>query len=116
MGYKAIIWDLDGTLLDTLQDLTNAVNHILEVYGCPQRTKVQIRSFLGNGAANLIAQSLPGKPEDPALERVLRDYLSYYAAHDRDADADRRVRPRRCVFAWLCSQRLRDGRRAYPAG
>ena len=78
----ALLFDLDGTLLDTLQDLTNAVNHILAVYGCPQRTKTQIRSFLGNGAANLIAQSLPGEPEDPAVETVLKDYLAYYGAHD----------------------------------
>ena len=44
MGYKAIIWDLDGTLLDTLQDLAGAVNHSLEAYSLPVKTKEEIRA------------------------------------------------------------------------
>ena len=76
-----ILFDLDGTLLDTLQDLTDSVNHILETFGCPTRTDREIRSFLGNGARNLIQQALPGKADDPDLDTVFSAYLAWYADH-----------------------------------
>lgn len=77
----AIIWDLDGTLLDTLQDLTDATNYILAFYGLPQRTMAEIRRFVGNGARNQMRLALPGKEDDPDLEEVLAAYQAYYAAH-----------------------------------
>ena len=46
----AILFDLDGTLLDTLDDLTDAVNAALSYFGCPPRTREQVRQFVGNGA------------------------------------------------------------------
>ena len=76
-----ILFDLDGTLLDTLQDLTDSVNHTLESFGCPTRTDREIRSFLGTGARNLIRQSLPGKADDPDLDTVFSAYLAWYAEH-----------------------------------
>jgi len=81
MKDTAIIWDLDGTLLDTLQDLTDATNYILDSYGLPRRTVAEIRSFVGNGARNQMRLALPGKPDDPDLEEVLSAYQTYYAAH-----------------------------------
>jgi len=78
-----IIFDLDGTLLDTLEDLKDAVNYALRQYGCPERTLEEVRTFVGTGAANLIRYSLPGKPDDPALEQVLATYQKYYAAHSQ---------------------------------
>ena len=80
-----LLFDLDGTLLDTLQDLTNSVNHTLQQYSCPTRTLDEIRSFVGNGVKHLISRSLP-KGDFP-LEQVLADYLAYYAQHNLDTTA-----------------------------
>ncbi len=78
-----ILWDLDGTLLDSLEDLKDSVNHTLEQYGLPVRTLEEIRRFVGNGARRLIALSMPGKPDDPDVDAVLRDYQVYYTAHSQ---------------------------------
>ena len=78
-----IIWDLDGTLLDSLEDLCDAVNHTLQQYGLPCRTLDEIRCFVGNGAKRLIALSLPGTPEDPDVDQVLADYQAYYREHSQ---------------------------------
>ena len=79
-----VLFDLDGTLLDTLQDLTDAVNHTLRLYGCPERTAREVRSFVGNGVEVLMRLALPGKDTDPAIGPVLEDYRRYYAAHAKD--------------------------------
>ncbi len=79
-----IIFDLDGTLLDTLEDLKDAVNHTLRLYGCPERTLEEVRSFVGTGARNLVRLSLPGKADDPALDEVLASYQAYYGAHAQE--------------------------------
>jgi len=76
-----ILWDLDGTLLDTLADLTDAVNYSLAQFNCPPRTQKEIRDFVGNGTARLIALSLPGKDTDPDPAAVLAVYKKYYLAH-----------------------------------
>ena len=79
----AILFDLDGTLLNTLDDLADAVNHTMEHFGCPFRTKEEVRQFVGNGALRLIRLALPGNPEDPDEERVLDYFRTYYAAHSQ---------------------------------
>ena len=76
-----ILWDLDGTLLDTLADLTDAVNYSLAQFNCSPRTQKEIRDFVGNGTARLIALSLPGKDTDPDPAAVLAVYKKYYLAH-----------------------------------
>ena len=76
-----ILWDLDGTLLATLEDLTDSVNHTLTQFGCPERTIEEIRTFVGTGARNLIAKALPGKDNDPDVDAVLAAYQAYYATH-----------------------------------
>lgn len=76
-----ILFDLDGTLLNTLEDLTDSVNYALAHYGCDLRTKKEIRSFLGNGAVRLIEQSLPGRDTDPDVQAVLDVYKAYYRTH-----------------------------------
>ena len=78
-----ILWDLDGTLLDSLEDLKDSVNHILMQYGLPTRSLEEIRSFVGNGARRLIALSLPGTPEDPDVDVALKDYQAYYQNHSQ---------------------------------
>jgi len=79
-----ILFDLDGTLLNTLEDLTDAVNYTLRFYNCPERTMEEVRTFVGTGAARLIRLSLPGKDTDPNPEEALKTYQAYYAAHSRD--------------------------------
>ena len=77
-----ILFDLDGTLLSTLEDLTDAVNYTLRHYGCPERSQDEICCFLGYGAKYLIAFSLPeGKDFD--VDAVLAFYQKYYATHSQ---------------------------------
>ena len=76
-----ILFDLDGTLLDTLEDLRDSVNHTLAQYGCPPRSLSEIRDFIGNGAKRLIALSLPGTENDPDVDEVLAAYQAYYKTH-----------------------------------
>ena len=59
MRYKAVIFDMDGTILDTLDDLAGSVNHSLALFEYPSRTRDEIRSFLGNGMIRLIHLSVP---------------------------------------------------------
>ena len=80
---KAVIFDLDGTLLDTLTDLANAVNAALEANGMPVRTIDEIRQFVGNGARNLLIRSVPDGLENPKFEKTLAAFRSYYAEHSR---------------------------------
>lgn len=79
----AVIFDLDGTLLNTLEDLTDATNAALEHFGCPKRTLEEVRSFVGNGAERLIRLALPGKAQDPDPMEVLAYFRTYYAAHSQ---------------------------------
>ena len=76
-----ILWDLDGTLLNTLEDLTDSVNHTLKEFGCPERTLEEVRTFVGTGAKNLMKKALPGKADDPDVDTVLAAYQEYYATH-----------------------------------
>lgn len=81
MSYTAVIFDLDGTLLDTSGDLTDAVNYALTRHGLPERTPAEVRSFLGNGIRRLVECAVP-ESADPALtDRVFEDFRAYYGAH-----------------------------------
>lgn len=81
MRYKAVLFDMDGTVLDTLGDLTNAVNHVLALYGMPQREKRDVAGFLGNGAAHLLAKSVPAGTSEETLAEMLRVYQPWYDSH-----------------------------------
>lgn len=81
---KAVIFDLDGTLLNTLGDLTAAVNHGLAACGFPTRTEAQVRSYVGDGVKQLIARACPSDADETARAAVLEAYLPYYAAHNAD--------------------------------
>lgn len=78
-----ILWDLDGTLLETLEDLADATNYALGQYGCPPRTLDEVRRFVGNGAARLIRLALPGGAADPDWKAVLETFRGYYNTHCR---------------------------------
>lgn len=79
-----IIFDLDGTLLNTLEDLTDSVNYAMEKFGFPVHTIEEIRSFVGNGAPKLIERSIPQGTENPSYEAVLAAFKEHYAAHCED--------------------------------
>lgn len=74
----AVLFDLDGTLLNTLDDLADAVNATLDHFGYPQRTVEEVRRFVGNGAERLIRLVLPG---DADVAQALSYFKDYYAAH-----------------------------------
>jgi phosphoglycolate phosphatase len=78
MKYKAAIFDLDGTLLDTLEDLTDSVNEMLRQNNFPARTPEEIRTFVGNGARNLIVKSVPAGTGDEQIDKCLSAYLALY--------------------------------------
>lgn len=75
-----ILFDLDGTLLDTLDDLMDGVNHVLAEFGYPQRSREEIRRFVGNGAARLIQLSVP---QNADWEPVHTAFQIYYREHCR---------------------------------
>ena len=81
---KAVIFDLDGTLLNTLGDLTAAVNHGLAACGLPLHTEAEVRTYVGDGVKTLIARACPADTDMATQEAVLAAYLPYYAAHNRD--------------------------------
>lgn len=79
--YKTAIFDLDGTLLDTLDDLRDAVNTALSAHGYPPRTREEICRFVGNGVRSLVSFCLPCGEETPDFEKILADFRAYYADH-----------------------------------
>lgn len=78
---NTIVFDLDGTLLDTLEDLTISVNHALSLYGLPQRSSQDIRRSMGNGIRQLVRLSVPGNLPENLFEEVFQCFRDYYVAH-----------------------------------
>ena len=73
-----ILWDLDGTLLDTLEDLADSVNYAMRECGYPEHSLEDVRRFVGNGARNLIIQAVP---QGADVDAVLETFREYYNAH-----------------------------------
>ena len=76
-----LLWDLVGTLLDTLQDLTDGTNYALRRFGYPERTTEEVRQFVGNGARNLLIRATEGGENVGA---VLAAFHEYYDVHCQD--------------------------------
>ena len=76
-----VIFDLDGTLLNTLDDLRDSVNAVMKKYGYPQHSLDQIRTFVGNGIGKLMERSVPGGRENEQFEQAFADFKSYYTDH-----------------------------------
>lgn len=76
---KTVIFDLDGTLLYTLEDLTDSVNFALEKFNHPTRTLGEIRSFVGNGVKPLIERSIPNGEANPDFESCLKIFKEHYS-------------------------------------
>ena len=85
---KLLLFDLDGTLLDTLDDLHAAVCYALEKQGLPTRTRAQVRDYIGNGIV-LLMQRAVGADAVPAVDMasVMADFKEYYGAHCQDKTA-----------------------------
>lgn len=82
--YTTIIFDLDGTLMNTLDDLTISTNHALSQMGFPTRTIDEVRQFLGNGVRTLIEMALPEKTTEDTIERTISCFLQHYTSHCKD--------------------------------
>lgn len=85
--YDTVIFDLDGTLLDTLQDLSDSVNYALEKYSCPQKTIEQICSYVGNGVKLLVERAVPMGKENPNFDEIYECFCDYYSEHSNDKTA-----------------------------
>lgn len=81
--YDTIIFDLDGTLLNTIEDLTDAVNYTLVNYGFSKRTTEEVKSFVGNGMENLLKKSLPITVKEDKFKEIFNFYKNYYSKNSQ---------------------------------
>ena len=107
MPYHTAIFDLDGTLLDTLEDLFRAVNQALSAHTLPARTRDEVKSFVGNGVEMLIRRALPAGSDEALTLSVLADFKATYAAICKD-----NTRPYEGILPLLTSLREKGIRRA----
>ena len=87
MKYTTIVFDCDGTLLDTLTDLRNAVNYVLRAHDLPERSVPEVKAALGNGVAHLMRQSLPASISEADFNTYLDEFKTYYGKHLQDYTA-----------------------------
>lgn len=81
MSYKLAIFDLDGTLLNTLEDLTDATNYALKTYNFPIRTIDEVRRFVGNGIMKLIERAVPTETDSITINSVFNCFCEFYKDH-----------------------------------
>ena len=81
MSYRVILWDMDGTTLDTLTDLQNAVNHMMRLYSMPEISADKTAHSLGNGAVHLIECAVPDGTPHEVTEKIIPEYKAYYDAN-----------------------------------
>ena len=82
--YKVYIFDLDGTLLDTLGDLAAAVNYALRTHGMPEHSIDDVRRFVGNGVRKLMERAIPDGAANPQFDETFATFRHYYMAHSLD--------------------------------
>ena len=82
--YKNYIFDLDGTLLNTLADLASSTNYALRQYGMPEHSVDDVRRFVGNGVGKLIERAIPDGLANPLYEDVLATFRKHYLIHSLD--------------------------------
>jgi len=82
--YSTYIFDLDGTLLDTLDDLAGAVNYALRTYGMPEHSIDDVRGFVGNGVRKLMERAVPDGAVNPLFDEAFATFRSYYVEHAQD--------------------------------
>lgn len=84
MKYKAVIFDMDGTILNTLEDLKNATNYSLRQFGMPERSLEEVRMFVGNGIRKLVERAVPAGTPKENIDQVFDVFLEYYEIHSAD--------------------------------
>lgn len=84
MKYDIVIFDLDGTILDTLDDLCDSVNFALRENACAERSIDEVRAFVGNGIRLLIERAVPENTEKEICDKVFSDFKEHYKVHSRD--------------------------------
>ncbi|MCR5099671.1 MAG: HAD family hydrolase [Lachnospiraceae bacterium] len=82
--YNTLLFDMDGTVLDTLGDLTEAINYTMRQFDEPEHTLDEVRSYVGNGPIKLMERSLPNGLDTENFDEQLAVYKAYYAEHNRD--------------------------------
>ena len=84
MRYKLAVFDMDGTILNTLDDLTDATNHALRTFGYPEHSIEEVRFFVGNGIAKLIERATPAGTSEEERAKVRAEFMDYYKIHSAD--------------------------------
>ena len=84
MMYDTYIFDLDGTLLDTLGDLAASVNYALRTHGMPEHSIDDVRRFVGNGVRKLMERAVPDGAANPLFEEAFATFRAYYVEHAQD--------------------------------
>lgn len=84
MKYKLAVFDMDGTILNTIDDLADSLNFVLTKCGYHERTFDEVLSFVGNGLRVLIQKGLPEGESDETIDRVLAEFKKYYSVHCKD--------------------------------
>lgn len=84
MKYQLAIFDMDGTILNTLEDLADSVNYALSCSNYPTRTLDEVRNFVGNGIRKLMERAVPSGTSPEELEQVYADFTAYYPKHCYD--------------------------------
>mgnify|MGYP003086790852 FL=1 len=84
MKYDTYIFDLDGTLLSTLEDLKNSCNFALSSFGLPERTLEEVRQFVGNGVELLMKRAVPNDTDDELFTKVFETFKEQYLIHNLD--------------------------------
>ena len=84
MKYQLAIFDLDGTLLDTLEDLADSTNYVLSLHSYPVRTLEEVRRFVGNGIRRLIEQAVPDGASAEVVDTLFAQFIPYYKEHCAD--------------------------------
>lgn len=82
--FDTYIFDLDGTLLYTLDDLTASTNHAMRAYGMAEHTTEEVRMMVGNGIRKLIERAVPGGTGNPLYENVYKTFINHYLEHSLD--------------------------------
>lgn len=82
--YELAIFDLDGTLLNTLEDLADSMNAVLRQFGYPERSLAEVRNFVGNGIRKLVERSAPSGTAAGEIDRMFEAFLPYYKEHCAD--------------------------------
>ena len=83
MSYKLAIFDLDGTILNTLEDLADSLNFVCLKYNFPTFSYEEVKYMVGNGIPKLIERALPQGKDNPFYKNCLNDYISYYEKHSQ---------------------------------